>query len=216
VRGHALPLNPGDIGMRDVSIIIVSYNTRELTLECLRSVYDQTRDVSFEVFVVDNASADGSAAVIAAEFPQVHLIANAENRGFAAAGRLDAWIVTLDGHDAAFQITTQAHKHRASFLIAFRLKYEAYSVGKWLTSRLLEDCCGAGVTELDFGQGDADYKRFWANDSHQIDRVFVGCGAIGTVAAVALTLAWRAMRVPFVRHAARRVRTTLQRKGRIS
>jgi len=69
----------------DVSVIIVSYNTRELTLNCLRSVYAQTRDLSFEVFVVDNASADGSAEVIAAEFPQVHLIANADNRGFAAA-----------------------------------------------------------------------------------------------------------------------------------
>lgn len=71
--------------MTDLSIIVVSYNTRELTLDCLRSVYEQTRDVTFEVFVVDNASADGSAAAIAAEFPQVHLLANAENRGFAAA-----------------------------------------------------------------------------------------------------------------------------------
>jgi len=68
-----------------VSVIVVSYNTRELTLECLRSVYERTRDVTFEVFVVDNASADGSAEAIAAEFPQVHLIANHENRGFAAA-----------------------------------------------------------------------------------------------------------------------------------
>lgn len=75
----------GDSARPDVSVIIVSYNTRELTLECLRSVYAQTRDVTFEVFVVDNASADGSAAAIAAEFPQVHLIANADNRGFAAA-----------------------------------------------------------------------------------------------------------------------------------
>lgn len=69
----------------DVNVVIVSYNTREFTLHCLRSVYEQTRDVSFEVFVVDNASADGSAEAIAAEFPQVRLIANGANRGFAAA-----------------------------------------------------------------------------------------------------------------------------------
>jgi GT2 family glycosyltransferase len=69
----------------DVSVIIVSYNTRALTLDCLRSVYEQTRELSFEVFVVDNASSDGSAAAIAAEFPQVHLVANSDNRGFAAA-----------------------------------------------------------------------------------------------------------------------------------
>ncbi len=84
------------------SIIIVSYNTRALTLECLRSVYDQTRDVSFEVFVVDNASADGSAAAIAAEFPQVRLFALDQNLGFAAANNFAArhaqgkWLLLLN------------------------------------------------------------------------------------------------------------------------
>ncbi len=85
-----------------VSVIIVSYNTRELTLDCLRSVYEQTQDVPFEVFVVDNASADGSAPAIAAEFPQIHLIANADNRGFAAANNQAAqyasgdWLLLLN------------------------------------------------------------------------------------------------------------------------
>ena len=69
----------------DLSIITISYNTRAMTLECLRSVYAQTRETSFEVVVVDNASRDGSAAAIAATFAQVHLIRNDENRGFAAA-----------------------------------------------------------------------------------------------------------------------------------
>lgn len=68
-----------------LSIIVVSYNTRELTLECLRSVYAQTRETCFELLVVDNASSDGSVDAIAAEFPEVVLIANCENRGFAAA-----------------------------------------------------------------------------------------------------------------------------------
>jgi len=61
----------------DISVVIVSYTTRELTLHCLRSMYTQTRDVTFQVFVVDNASADGSAAAIAAAFPQARLIGNA-------------------------------------------------------------------------------------------------------------------------------------------
>jgi GT2 family glycosyltransferase len=77
---------PGcDIATLDVSVIIVSYNTCALTLDCLRSIHAQPRDLDFEVFVVDNASADGSAAAIAAEFSQVRLIANTDNRGFAAA-----------------------------------------------------------------------------------------------------------------------------------
>lgn len=67
----------------DVSILIISYNTRELTLACLGSVYGQTRDAAFEVIVVDNTSADGSADAIEAAFPQVRLIRAGENLGFA-------------------------------------------------------------------------------------------------------------------------------------
>ena len=69
----------------NVSIIIVNWNTCKLLKDCLRSVYEQTLGIDYEVIVVDNASADGSAEMVAAEFPQVRLIRNAENRGFAAA-----------------------------------------------------------------------------------------------------------------------------------
>ena len=69
----------------ELSIIIVSRDTRGLTLDRLHLLYAQTRDLSFEVSVIDSASADGSVAAIAAEVPQVHLIANVENRGFASA-----------------------------------------------------------------------------------------------------------------------------------
>lgn len=68
-----------------VSIMLVNWNTREMTLDCLRSVYAQTQDISFEVIVVDNGSEDGSAEAIAREFPQVVLMAEAENHGFAKA-----------------------------------------------------------------------------------------------------------------------------------
>lgn len=72
----------------DVSVIVVSYNTRELTLDCLRSVYQQTRAVDFEILVVDNASADGSPEAVAHEFPAVHLHALDRNLGFAAANNI--------------------------------------------------------------------------------------------------------------------------------
>ncbi len=71
--------------MLDVSILIVNWNTCQITLDCIRSVYAQTKAISFEVIVVDNASADDSVEKIEAEFPQVTLIKNTENRGFAAA-----------------------------------------------------------------------------------------------------------------------------------
>lgn len=68
----------------DISIIIVSYNTAELTLACLESVF-LSQGVSYEVFVVDNASGDGSAESIRIKFPAVKVIANNTNRGFGAA-----------------------------------------------------------------------------------------------------------------------------------
>jgi N-acetylglucosaminyl-diphospho-decaprenol L-rhamnosyltransferase len=68
-----------------VSIIVVSFNTRELTLECLRSIYRETASVEFEAFVFDNASTDGSADAIAAQFPQVRLTRSGQNLGFATA-----------------------------------------------------------------------------------------------------------------------------------
>jgi GT2 family glycosyltransferase len=71
-----------------VAILVVSFNTREMTLECLRSVVRETRDVTYEVLVVDNCSSDGSAEAIAAEFPELRLTRPAENLGFARANNL--------------------------------------------------------------------------------------------------------------------------------
>ncbi|MCH9808768.1 MAG: glycosyltransferase family 2 protein [Alphaproteobacteria bacterium] len=68
-----------------VSIIVVSYNTRELTLAALRSVVAETTQTSYEIIVVDNASSDGSAEAIRKEFPDVRLYALDSNIGFAAA-----------------------------------------------------------------------------------------------------------------------------------
>ncbi|PKN05481.1 MAG: glycosyltransferase family 2 protein [Deltaproteobacteria bacterium HGW-Deltaproteobacteria-9] len=67
----------------DLSIIIVSYNTVDLIESCLGSLF--TDAVEKEVFVVDNASNDGTADVVRTCFPGVHLIENPENRGFSAA-----------------------------------------------------------------------------------------------------------------------------------
>jgi N-acetylglucosaminyl-diphospho-decaprenol L-rhamnosyltransferase len=71
--------------MLDLGIVITSYNTRDLLRTCLRSVYASQGDFTFEVCVVDNASPDGSAEMVAAEFPQARLIANAGNVGYPSA-----------------------------------------------------------------------------------------------------------------------------------
>jgi GT2 family glycosyltransferase len=70
----------------DVSVVIVSYNTADLTQECLRQLLaSRTDDVSFDITVVDNASVDGSADAIADAFPSVGLIRLTENVGWGRA-----------------------------------------------------------------------------------------------------------------------------------
>jgi GT2 family glycosyltransferase len=69
----------------ELSIIIVSYNTRDLLTQCLNSIYEHTKNLDFEVLIVDNNSSDGTIEEIANKFPQVKLISNALNKGFAAA-----------------------------------------------------------------------------------------------------------------------------------
>jgi GT2 family glycosyltransferase len=69
----------------DVSIIIVNWNTKELLLQCLESVYQTAKGIEKEVFIVDNGSTDGSGAAVKERFPEVKLIQNDRNLGFARA-----------------------------------------------------------------------------------------------------------------------------------
>lgn len=71
--------------MTDLTIVIVNYNVRELLRDCLRSVLASAVRGSVEVIVVDNCSSDGSAEMVAADFPSVRLIVSPNNDGFAAA-----------------------------------------------------------------------------------------------------------------------------------
>jgi GT2 family glycosyltransferase len=71
--------------MIDLSALIVNWNVRDLLRRCLQSVLTHSFPGSLEVIVVDNGSTDGSVEMVRTEFPQVHLIANPDNRGFTAA-----------------------------------------------------------------------------------------------------------------------------------
>jgi asparagine synthase (glutamine-hydrolysing) len=68
-----------------LSVIVVNWNTRDILRDCLASVRRHLAGIRAEVIVVDNASADGSAEMVAQEFPEVRLLRNAENLGFARA-----------------------------------------------------------------------------------------------------------------------------------
>lgn len=72
----------------NLSIVVVSWNTCDLLKACLTSVFENAGDLRLEVFVVDNASTDESPAMVRKCFPQVRLIENKTNVGFAAANNL--------------------------------------------------------------------------------------------------------------------------------
>lgn len=74
----------------DVSVIIVNYNTCRLLLDCLASIYEHTRNVGFEVIVVDNASSDGSESYVTGQFPEVVWVNAGSNLGFGRANNLGA------------------------------------------------------------------------------------------------------------------------------
>ncbi len=75
----------------DVSLIVISLNSQAFLRECIRSIHASVwRDVTYEIIVVDNGSTDGTPAVLAAEFPEVRVIANASNVGFCRAGNQGA------------------------------------------------------------------------------------------------------------------------------
>jgi GT2 family glycosyltransferase len=74
----------------ELTVVVVSFGTRELTLQCLDSVLLETQRTSYEVIVVDNASIDGSTRAIATQFPEINLVPQLRNLGFAAACNLAA------------------------------------------------------------------------------------------------------------------------------
>lgn len=84
VDSRPAPLPPPD-GPPVVSVCVANWNCKDLLRRCLASVIGKPQGVSFEVVVVDNASADGSADMIAGEFPQVRLVRNPANFGFSRA-----------------------------------------------------------------------------------------------------------------------------------
>ena len=68
----------------DLSLVVLSWNTRQLLSECLESILAGSGNLECEIIVIDNASSDGSAEMVAKDFPEARLIRNRENLGYAA------------------------------------------------------------------------------------------------------------------------------------
>jgi GT2 family glycosyltransferase len=78
----------------DVSVCIVNWNCKDVLRRCLQSLRDQAADVRLEIFVVDNASTDGAPAMVVREFPEVIVLRNADNVGFARANNRAAHLAS--------------------------------------------------------------------------------------------------------------------------
>ncbi|MEP2473697.1 MULTISPECIES: glycosyltransferase family 2 protein [Rhodobacterales] len=102
----------------ELTVIVISYNTRDMTLTAIRSLYETTKNVAINVVVFDNASSDGSAEAVAEAFPQARVIASPDNLGFAKANNVVAseveteWLLLLNPD-------TECHPGAVDNLMAF-------------------------------------------------------------------------------------------------
>ena len=110
-----------------IAAILVSFNTREMTLRSIRDLLADPNGVPSQIVVVDNASKDGSAAAVRQAFPEVLVIENSENRGFGAAnnvGMTAAMDESLKNNrpqpDAFLLINTDAFVHPEALLTMWR------------------------------------------------------------------------------------------------
>lgn len=129
----------------------------------------------------------------------------------AQAGVGAAWMMTIDGEDAAYEYVLIAHKKLLFAWRAFDLKYESsLSVGQILMMHTIRDACTDGIMSIDIGHGDAHYKRFWAKDVYSVERVVTGRGLRGYVIAAACYVAWSAGRIEWLKSQYRRARRRLR------
>lgn len=144
----------------DLSIIIVNYNTRVLLRQCLLSLQGRQthpilkRGLPFsglqEVIVVDNGSTDGSPEMVAEEFPQVHLISNPQNLGYARANNQGLLLAQGD-YFLLLNSDTEVEAQALDFLVEFlRNKPEAGAVGGQLIlpSGQTQPSCSTDITLL--------------------------------------------------------------------
>jgi hypothetical protein len=102
----------------DLAIVIVSYNTREMLRDCLKAIPAAVNGLSFQVYVVDNNSTDGSAEMVAQEFPEVDLTASRENLGFTRGNNV-ALARAQARHLLLLNPDTEAEPESLSRLVAF-------------------------------------------------------------------------------------------------
>ena len=117
------------------------------------------------------------------------------------------WLMTIDGDDAAFEYVFISHKRLQFGWRAFKLKYSSsVSIGQILMMHTIRDACSNGILSMDIGHGEADYKRFWAEDSYKVNRVVAGYGLRGHLIATYYYFTWRFAEIEWIHSSYRRIR----------
>ncbi len=181
---------------RDEALEIERFSSDRITPELLRRIAAIQRDSWME---------RRGAAQLGDPFYQ-RLLSNA-----AAGGLVQLSIAKLKGEDAAFVLALVAHRRLLYAWTAFKLPFERLSVGQVLTAWTVRDACAQGIHAFDFSHGDAEYKRFWSTDSHDVCRVAMGRGLRAEFAAGIRWLLWRAARVGLLKRTYRGVRRLVRR-----
>ncbi len=117
----------------------------------------------------------------------------------ARAGMARAWILTVNGDDAAFVLAFVTKKQFHYYYTGYKTIYQSLSPGKTLTGHVIRFACEAGFAILDFGHSDQDYKRFWSTDKFGISRAAIGLGFVGRIACTIKYMTWRLYDIAFVR-----------------
>jgi len=129
----------------------------------------------------------------------------------AQAGFGHVWLMTINGDDAAFEYVFISHKKLQFGWRAFKLKHSSsVSIGQILMMHTIRHACSNGILSMDIGHGEADYKRFWAEDCNKVNRVVAGRGFRGYIVATSYYNAWRLGEIKWFHSSYRRIRRVLR------
>jgi GT2 family glycosyltransferase len=143
----------------ELAVVIVSWNTRELTLDALRTLYDDldTHGPEATVWVVDNASSDGTPDVVETQFPQAALIASATNLGFAGGNNHALRLMGFGGQPGT---SDPEHLPRAVYLLNPDTRTEAGATRALFDALFNLPRAGVVGAQLAYGDGSFQHGAF--------------------------------------------------------
>ena len=171
----------------DLSIVIVNFNTRDIVLDCIKSIHAHTKGISFETLVVDNHSIDGSQQAIKEAFPQVTLIENKDNRGFSA-GNNQGLRISCGRYAVLLNSDTLLTENCFAKIIRYLDDHPEFVIlspeildlhGEPCPMRLWEDTAGDAILKI-LGQYDpaSEFKKMGVLEPREVEVIGGSCFVI--------------------------------------